>query len=209
MAIDLPAGPSEVAVLADTDADPAFIALDLLSQAEHGPDSQVLLITWAEDLIPEVTRQVNKILPTLPRHQTASAALKHSKMIRVKDWQTGVMLINDYAPEHLIINAKQADLIAEKILNAGSVFIGPMTPESAGDYASGTNHTLPTNGYARNHSGITLYSFMKQISFQKITDSGLKHIGWAIEAMAEAEQLDAHKQAVSVRLAKNKGADIR
>ena len=198
--IDMPAGPSEVAVMADSTANPKFIAADLLSQAEHGVDSQVIMVTndalLAEATEKEVARQVGE----LPRRDIAKQALENSKIILVDSLDTSVELINQYAAEHLIIAMENAEQVGERITNAGSVFLGHYTPESAGDYASGTNHTLPTNGYARVYSGVSLDSFFKKITFQKITSEGLKQIGITIERMAAAEQLEAHKKAVSIRL---------
>lgn len=202
VAIDMPAGPSEVAVLADDSANAAFVASDLLSQAEHGADSQVILVSSSEKLIESVKKEVEKQVLDLPRQEIAIKALANSKFILVKNIEDGIKVINEYAPEHLILACKKAEKISEKIVNAGSVFLGNYTPESAGDYASGTNHTLPTNGYARSYSGVSLDSFVRKITFQKISEKGLKNIGKAIEVMAEAEQLFAHKNAVSIRLKK-------
>ncbi|MCX6239983.1 MAG: histidinol dehydrogenase [Bacteroidia bacterium] len=199
-AIDMPAGPSEVAVMADETANPAFVAADLLSQAEHGPDSQVILITTEEQLISEVIKVMGKQLAALPRSSTASKALENSHAILVKDVEEMLGLINFYAPEHLIIATKDAAALAERISNAGSVFIGNYSPESAGDYASGTNHTLPTNGWAKSFSGIGLDSFCKKITFQEITKEGIKRLGPVIEEMAQAEQLFAHKNAATLRM---------
>jgi histidinol dehydrogenase len=200
IAIDLPAGPSEVAILADEKANPEYVAYDLLSQAEHGPDSQVLFTTSEENLIDNVKTSVEIQLKKLPRREIASESLKNSKLILMKTQDEAIDLINEYAPEHLILQMQNADAVAEKIKNAGSVFIGDLTPESAGDYASGTNHTLPTNGFARAFSGVSLDSFIKKITFQKINKEGLQKIGPAIERMAEAESLEAHKLAVTIRL---------
>lgn len=200
VAIDMPAGPSEVEVLADETANPIFVAADLLSQAEHGVDSQAMLITTSEELLKEVEFEVNRQLSLLPRWEIAQKALEHSKLILVKDMEEAVELTNLYAPEHLIIETKDYAEIAEKITNAGSVFLGNLSPESAGDYASGTNHTLPTNGYAKAYSGVSLDSFIRKITFQEITSEGMKTIGPAIEVMAANESLNAHKNAVSVRL---------
>ncbi len=199
-AIDMPAGPSEVAVLADDTSIPAFVAADLLSQAEHGVDSQVLLVSTSEKVIDEANAEIEKQLEVLPRKSIAAAALKNSKAILVENTETAIELLNEYAAEHLILAVENADEIAEKIVNAGSVFIGNYSCESAGDYASGTNHTLPTNGCARNFSGVSLDSFVKKITFQKLTEDGIKNLGRAVECMAEAEQLQAHKNAISVRL---------
>ncbi|MFY0253840.1 histidinol dehydrogenase [Chitinophaga sp. 30R24] len=200
VAIDMPAGPSEVAVLADETSVPAFVAADLLSQAEHGPDSQVLLVTTSEKVIGDVTNALNAQLEQLPRKGIATAALDNSKMILVADIDTAMDMLNAYAPEHLILACEGAENIADKVTDAGSVFMGNYTPESAGDYASGTNHTLPTNGYARAYSGVSLDSFVKKITFQQISPEGLQNIGATIEAMAAAEGLEAHKNAVTVRL---------
>lgn len=200
VAIDMPAGPSEVEVLADETANPIFVAADLLSQAEHGVDSQAMLITTSEELLKEVEFEVNRQLSLLPRWEIAQKALEHSKLILVKDMEEAVELTNLYAPEHLIIETKDYAEIAEKITNAGSVFLGNLSPESAGDYASGTNHTLPTNGYAKAYSGVSLDSFIRKITFQEITSEGMKTIGPAIEVMAANESLNAHKNAVTVRL---------
>lgn len=200
VAIDMPAGPSEVEVLADETANPIFVAADLLSQAEHGVDSQAMLITTSEELLKEVKFEVNRQLSLLPRWEIAQKALEHSKLILVKDMEEAVELTNLYAPEHLIIETKDYAEIAEKITNAGSVFLGNLSPESAGDYASGTNHTLPTNGYAKAYSGVSLDSFIRKITFQEITSEGMKTIGPAIEVMAANESLNAHKNAVTVRL---------
>jgi histidinol dehydrogenase len=200
VAIDLPAGPSELAVYADETAHPAFVAADLLSQAEHGVDSQVLLVTNHELLIDEVKKELDKQLVQLPRKNIAIKSLDNSKIILVKNEKEAVDLLNEYAPEHLILACSNADDIAEKIINAGSVFLGHYSPESAGDYASGTNHTLPTNGHAKAYSGVSVDSFVKKITFQKLSDEGLKNIGRTIELMAEAEGLSAHKNAVSIRI---------
>ena len=199
-AIDMPAGPSEVAVMADETGNPEFIAADLLSQAEHGPDSQVILVTTEEKLIQDVITVMGKQLKELPRATTAAKALDNSRAILVNDVEEMVGLINFYAPEHLIIATKDAAGLAERITNAGSVFIGNYSPESAGDYASGTNHTLPTNGWAKSFSGICLDSFCKKITYQEITQEGIKLLGPVIEQMAEAEQLFAHKNAASLRM---------
>ncbi len=200
IAIDMPAGPSEVAIVADKSANPGFIAADLLSQAEHGMDSQVLLVTDSQDLLDKVRSELSKQLVTLPRAEMAEQSLSNSKAVFFDSLNAAMELVNLYAPEHLILNTKNADQLAEQVLNAGSVFIGPWTPESAGDYASGTNHTLPTNGMASRFSGVSLDSYMKQITFQKIDPNGLRNIGPAIENMAEAEGLHAHQRAVSIRL---------
>ncbi len=202
VAIDMPAGPSEVEVLADETADPVLIASDLLSQAEHGIDSQAILITTSELLLKEVTFEIEKQLGHLERREIASQSLKHSKLILVSNIEDAIALTNEYAPEHLIIQTANYMEIAGQIANAGSVFLGPYTPESAGDYASGTNHTLPTNGYAKAYSGVNLDSFIKKITFQKITKEGLVALGPAIEVMAANEELYAHKNAVTLRLNK-------
>ncbi|MBR3895903.1 MAG: histidinol dehydrogenase [Bacteroidaceae bacterium] len=200
VAIDMPAGPSEVEVLADGSANPAFVAADLLSQAEHGVDSQAILITTDEALIGKVEEEVARQLAALPRKEIAARSLENSKLILVKDMDEAMEMTNDYAPEHLIIETKDYMQQASQVVNAGSVFLGSLTPESAGDYASGTNHTLPTNGYAKAYSGVSLDSFIRKITFQEITPEGIATIGPAIELMAANEQLDAHKNAVSVRL---------
>ena len=200
VAIDMPAGPSEVAVIADESANPTFVAADLLSQAEHGLDSQVVLITTSEKLLGEVEYEVQHQLSSLPRWQIAEKSLENSKLILVKDMDEAIEITNEYAPEHLIIETKDYMDLAEKVVNAGSVFLGNYTPESAGDYASGTNHTLPTNGYAKAYSGVSLDSFIRKITFQEINREGIQNIGPAIEVMAANEHLDAHKNAVSVRL---------
>ena len=200
VAIDMPAGPSEVEVLADVSANPTFVAADLLSQAEHGVDSQSMLITTSEQLQTEVMAEVERQLAKLPRREIAAKSLENSKLILVKDLDEALELTNAYAPEHLIIETENYMEVAERVTNAGSVFLGSLTPESAGDYASGTNHTLPTNGYAKAYSGVSLDSFIRKITFQEILPEGIKNIGPAIEEMAANEQLDAHKNAVTVRL---------
>ena len=200
VAIDMPAGPSEVEVIADETANPKFVAADLLSQAEHGVDSQVVLVTTSEKLLEEVEYEVQHQLARLPRWQIAEKSLVNSKLILVKDMEEAIEITNEYAPEHLIVETKDYMEVAEKVVNAGSVFLGSYTPESAGDYASGTNHTLPTNGYAKAYSGVSLDSFIRKITFQEISREGIQNIGPAIEVMAAHEQLDAHKNAVSVRL---------
>ena len=202
VAIDMPAGPSEVEVLADDTANPAFVAADLLSQAEHGVDSQALLVTTSPVLCQAVQQEVERQLALLPRKEIAARSLEHSKLIVVRDMDEALALTNAYAPEHLIIQTADYMQVAERVMNAGSVFLGPYSTESAGDYASGTNHTLPTNGYARAYSGVSLDSFIRKITFQEITHEGLCRIGSAIETMAANEQLDAHKNAVTVRLDK-------
>ncbi len=199
-AIDMPAGPSEVAVLADETCYPSFVAADLLAQAEHGVDSQVLLVTTSESVIAETLIEVEKQLAQLPRQAIAEKSLGNSKAILAKDLDEAIEILNEYAAEHLVIATENADETAEKIINAGSVFIGNLSCESAGDYASGTNHTLPTNGFAKAFSGVSLESFVKQITFQKLTADGIKNLGRTIECMAEAEGLEAHKNAVSLRL---------
>ena len=200
VAIDMPAGPSEVMVIADETSNPAFVAADLLSQAEHGVDSQVVLVTTSEKFLGEVEYEVQHQLSRLPRWQIAEKSLENSKLILVKDMDEAIEMANEYAPEHLIIETKDYMDLAEKVVNAGSVFLGNYTPESAGDYASGTNHTLPTNGYAKAYSGVSLDSFIRKITFQEINREGIQNIGPAIEVMASNEHLDAHKNAVSVRL---------
>jgi histidinol dehydrogenase len=200
VAIDMPAGPSELAVVADSSSNPAFIASDLLSQAEHGPDSQVLLITDSAEMIDRVGAEILKQLKDLPRKEIANKALKNSKMILLKDQDEMMEMVNQYAPEHLIIVTGNYSALAEHVVNAGSVFLGDYSPESAGDYASGTNHTLPTNGWAHSYSGINMDSFYKKITFQEISRYGLVNIGDAIMTMARAEELQAHSNAVSIRL---------
>lgn len=206
VAIDLPAGPSEVEVIADATANPVFVAADLLSQAEHGVDSQVLLVTTSEQLLRDVQAEVELQLQVLPRKEIAAAALDHSRLVLVATMDEALAISNRYAPEHLIIETADAEALAAQVTNAGSVFIGHLTPESAGDYASGTNHTLPTNGYATAYSGVNLDAFCRKITYQHITPEGLQSIGQAVELMAAAEQLDAHRNAMAVRrqnLAKN------
>ncbi len=200
VAIDMPAGPSELLVFADETAVPAFVASDLLSQAEHGADSQVVLVSTSEKMLDEVAVEIKKQLTLLPRKEIATLAMENSKLILVDSNETALALINSYAPEHLIIATEDEAYFVENVQNAGSVFIGNYTPESAGDYASGTNHTLPTNGFAKQYSGVNLDSFMKSITFQKISEAGIQAIGPAIETMAAAEGLQAHKNAVSLRL---------
>ena len=200
VAIDMPAGPSEVEVIADETSNPKFVAADLLSQAEHGIDSQVVLVTNSEKLLEEVEYEVQHQLSRLPRWETAEKSLANSKLILVKDMDEAIDITNEYAPEHLIIETKDYMDLAEKVVNAGSVFLGSLTPESAGDYASGTNHTLPTNGYAKAYSGVSLDSFIRKITFQEINREGIQNIGPAIEVMATNEHLDAHKNAVTIRL---------
>lgn len=200
VAIDMPAGPSEVEVLADETANPVFVAADLLSQAEHGVDSQAMLVTTSEKLMEEVEYEVQRQLALLSRWEIAEKSLANSKLILVKDMDEAIALTNEYAPEHLIIETWDYEEQAERIVNAGSVFLGSLSPESAGDYASGTNHTLPTNGYAKAYGGVSLDSFIRKITFQEITREGIEIIGPAIEVMAANEQLSAHKNAVTVRL---------
>jgi len=200
VAIDMPAGPSELAVVADQYANPAFVASDLLSQAEHGPDSQVLLLADSEEPIRKVEMEILKQLESLPRKEIAAKALENSKMILLKDQEEIMAMINAYAPEHLIIMTRNYAELAEKVVNAGSVFLGEYTPESAGDYASGTNHTLPTNGWAHSYSGVNMDHFFKKITFQEISRDGLIGIGDAIRTLAESEQLQAHSNAVSIRV---------
>lgn len=198
--VDLPAGPSEVIIVGDQSAVPEYIAADLLSQAEHGPDSQVIFITWFEDMIPVVIKQLNNQLDSLPKKDLINRSLDHSKIILVGNKEDAIAIINEYAPEHLILSVEDKEIFEKNIINAGSVFIGNYSPGSAGDYASGTNHTLPTNGFAKACSGVSVDSFVKKITFQHITEEGLKNIGPVVETMAEAEQLEAHKRAISVRL---------
>lgn len=200
IAIDMPAGPSEVLVIADETSNPAFIAADLLSQAEHGIDSQVILLSNSESIINQSLTEIEKQLAKLPRKEIAMQALKNSKSILLNNIDDCLEFSNLYAPEHLIIASENASYYSDKIMNAGSVFLGNYSCESAGDYASGTNHTLPTNGFAKSYSGVSLDSFQKKITFQKISKEGLKNIGQAIEIMAEAEELFGHKNAVSIRL---------
>lgn len=199
VAIDMPAGPSEVAVLADETCVPSFVAADMLSQAEHGPDSQVVLVSTSEAVITETLAEVDRQIELLPRKTTAAAAIQNSTAVLVDNLNEGVELLNNYAPEHLIIATDAAEVVAEKIINAGSVFIGNFSCESAGDYASGTNHTLPTNGAARAYSGISVASFTKSITFQRLTADGIRNLGPTIETMAAAEGLDGHKNAVAIR----------
>jgi histidinol dehydrogenase len=200
VAIDMPAGPSELLIVADDSAASAFIASDLLSQAEHGTDSQVILVSTSKTLIDEVEKEIQSQITDLPRKAIAEKAIANSKLIYVENDETALELIDEYGPEHFIICSKNEDYFVNNIGNAGSVFIGNYTPESAGDYASGTNHTLPTNGYAKNYSGVNLDSFTKSMTFQKISEKGIQNIGKAIEIMAEAEGLQAHKNAVTLRL---------
>ena len=200
VAIDMPAGPSEVLVYADQTAIPAFVAADLLSQAEHGVDSQVVLVTTTEKIAKKVLKEIDAQLEDLPRKDIAQKALKNSRAVVMENQEEALELINEYAPEHLIISVENEEEVVDAIYNAGSIFIGNYTPESAGDYASGTNHTLPTYGYARNYSGVSLDSFVKKMTYQKITEEGIKSLGPTIEVMAANELLDAHKNAVSIRL---------
>jgi histidinol dehydrogenase len=202
VAIDMPAGPSEVCVLADATANAAFVAADLLSQAEHGADSQVLLVTTDASLVGKVEAALEKQLAVLPRRELAVKALAHSTAIVMNDMDNAIALVNEYAAEHLIIACANDETIAAGIWNAGSVFLGNYSPESVGDYASGTNHTLPTNGFAKAYSGVSVDSFVKKITYQKLTQQGLEAIGTTVELMAAAEGLDAHKNAVSIRLKK-------
>ncbi len=202
VAIDMPAGPSEVLVIADKSADPDFVASDLISQAEHGPDSQVIMLTDNRDTIKNVRLKIEEQLELLPRKETASKSLANSRLILLESLAKCIDFSNYYAPEHLIINASEASILAERVINAGSVFIGSYSCESAGDYATGTNHTLPTNGFAKNYSGVSTESFLKKISFQQVSNEGLRNIGPAIELMAEAELLHGHKNAVSIRIKK-------
>ncbi len=200
IAIDLPAGPSEVLVISDGGANPEFIASDLLSQAEHGPDSQVVCLTDSPGMIEKVKSRIEEQLKSLPRKEIAGRALEHSKLILLSSLDDCISFSNKYAPEHLIINTAEPAELSDKVINAGSVFLGPYSCESAGDYASGTNHTLPTNGFARNYSGVSTDSFMKKITFQEITEEGIRILGPVIELMAGAESLNGHKNAVSIRL---------
>ena len=200
VAIDMPAGPSEVCVLADQTANAQFVAADLLSQAEHGVDSQVLFITTSQQKLDEVQAEVQRQLALLPRRDIAQTALDNSRLVLVGSDDEMMALANTYAPEHLIIQTRNYDVLAEQVINAGSVFLGPYACESAGDYASGTNHTLPTHGYATAYNGVNLDSYCRKITFQHLTEEGIRQIGHAVELMAEAEQLDAHKRAMTVRI---------
>lgn len=200
VAIDMPAGPSEVAIIADETANPAFVAADFLSQAEHGLDSQAVLVTTSQELLDAADKEVKRQLDLLPRKEIASVSLTYSKMIHVDTMDEAIDLINDYAPEHLIIATKDYMDVADKIVNSGSVFLGNYSCESAGDYASGTNHTLPTSGYAKAYSGVSLDSFIRKITFQELTAEGIRNIGPTVELMAANEQLDAHKNAMTLRL---------
>jgi histidinol dehydrogenase len=200
LAIDMPAGPSEVCVMADDTCNPSYVAADLLSQAEHGTDSQVLLVCANKDIVEKVSGEIEKQVKDLPRRDMIAETLKNSSAIVLQDSGEMIELVNEYAPEHLIIVTWDAKETADKIINAGSVFIGNYSPESAGDYASGTNHTLPTNGFARSYSGVSVDSFVKKITYQEITKEGLQRIGETVEQMAAAEGLDAHKNAITIRL---------
>ena len=200
VAIDMPAGPSEVCVVADESADPEYVASDFLSQAEHGADSQAILVTDSMSFVARFSSVIDKQLELLHRQELTRKSLEHSKVILLHDMDEVMDLVNEYAPEHLIINTRAYGNLAQKVRNAGSVFLGPFSPESAGDYASGTNHTLPTNGYAKAYNGVNLDSYMRKVTFQEISSDGLRSLGPVIEVMAAAEQLDAHKNAVSVRL---------
>jgi histidinol dehydrogenase len=199
IAIDMPAGPSEVCVMADATANASFVASDLLSQAEHGIDSQVLLVSTSEQLVNEVNKELAIQVQFLSRKEIALQALENSKAILVNTMDEAIDLVNEYAAEHLIISCENDEAIAEKIINAGSIFLGNYSPESVGDYASGTNHTLPTNGFAKAYSGVSVDSFVKKITYQKLTKEGLTNIANTVELMAAAEGLDGHKNAVSVR----------
>jgi histidinol dehydrogenase len=200
LAIDMPAGPSEVAILADDSANAAFVAADLLSQAEHGADSQVMLVSDSEALVEKVQLELTKQTAALPRKEIIALSLQNSKAVIIKNTEEAIALLNEYAPEHLILSCENAGAVAEKVINAGSVFLGHYSPESVGDYASGTNHTLPTNGYARMYSGVSVDSFVKKITFQQLSETGLKNISNTVIMMAEAEGLQAHAEAVRVRL---------
>ncbi|MBS1916999.1 MAG: histidinol dehydrogenase [Bacteroidetes bacterium] len=200
IAIDMPAGPSEVAVYADETSNASFVAADLLSQAEHGADSQVVLLTSSADLSRSIEIEIEKQLEKLPRKETAKKALEKSKIVLVKNEDQAIEVLNEYAPEHLILSCNNAELLADRVINAGSVFLGNYSPESVGDYASGTNHTLPTNGFAKSYSGVSVDSFVKKITFQQLSRQGITEIGKTVEAMAEAEGLKAHAEAVRVRL---------
>lgn len=200
VAIDMPAGPSEVLVLADETCNPAFVAADLLSQAEHGEDSQVMLVLLDESKLDNIKRELDQQLGGLPRKALAEKSLSNSRTVIFEDLSSAIGFTNEYAPEHLIINTSSPEAIAEQIVNAGSVFIGNFSPEAIGDYASGTNHTLPTNGYAKAYAGVSLESFLKYITFQQLTETGIRNVGPYVEQLAEAEALAAHKRAVSIRL---------
>ncbi|MDD4992904.1 MAG: histidinol dehydrogenase [Paludibacter sp.] len=209
VAIDMPAGPSEVEVIADDSANPAFVAADLLSQAEHGVDSQSILITVSEKIVEPVLEQIEIQLEQLPRKELAKKSLENSKIIVVKTLEEAVEMTNEYAPEHLIISTRYYMGVASNIINAGSVFLGNYTPESAGDYASGTNHTLPTNGYAKAYNGVNLDSFVRKVTFQQISQEGLTNLSNAIILMAESEELMAHSNAVKIRLVEEKEVEVR
>ena len=200
VAIDMPAGPSEVCVIADEMANPAFVAADLLSQAEHGADSQVILITTSHKVIDDVQQEVDRQLDRLPRKEIAQRSLQNSLIILVRDKKEAIELSNAYAPEHLVIQTEDYETMADHVVNAGSVFLGRYACESAGDYASGTNHTLPTHGYATAYNGVNLDSYCRKVTFQHLSEEGVRSIGRAVELMAEAEQLDAHKNAMTVRM---------
>ncbi|WP_224490494.1 histidinol dehydrogenase [Robertkochia flava] len=200
VAIDMPAGPSELMVAADKTAQPEYVAADLLSQAEHGKDSQVILVSTSNEFCEQVEQEITKQIEKLPRKEIASAAIENSRMVVVENTRMMIDVINSYGPEHLIISSADEEDICRAVINAGSVFLGNYTPESAGDYASGTNHTLPTNGYSRQYSGVNLDSFTKSVTYQKLDATGIKNLGVTIEKMAEAEGLFAHKNAVSIRL---------
>jgi histidinol dehydrogenase len=200
VSIDMPAGPSEVLVIADETTVPEFVAADLLSQAEHGPDSQVILLTTSELVVEKVQQSLKEQLKELPRKEIAEKTLANSMVILLNSLNEAIDLSNLYAPEHLILSCNKAEELIEKIISAGSVFIGNYSPESVGDYASGTNHTLPTNGYAAMYSGVSVDSFVKKVTFQQLTKEGLTNIGNTVMQMAEAEGLDAHKNAVAIRL---------
>ncbi len=203
VAIDFPAGPSEVLIIADGQADPAFLAADMLSQAEHGIDSQVMLLTLNEEIVPLVQQEIDKQLENLPRKNIAAKALENGCIIYFSNSADAIRFSNAYAPEHLMLNTSDCDRLANEVVNAGSVFLGPYSPEAAGDYASGTNHTLPTGGFSRVYGGVSCASFMKEITFQELTREGLARIGPAVEIMAKAEQLQGHSNAISIRLSKN------
>jgi len=200
VAIDMPAGPSEVLILADETCDPSFVAADLLSQAEHGEDSQVMLVLLDESKLDAIKKEIDTQLGELPRKSIAEKSLSHSRVVLFEEEATAIDFTNEYAPEHLIINTSNAEAIAENIVNAGSVFIGNFSPEAVGDYASGTNHTLPTNGYAKAYAGVSLESFLKYITYQQLSESGIRNVGPFVEKLAEAEELKAHQRAVSIRL---------
>ena len=205
VAIDMPAGPSEVCVIADANANPSFIAADLLSQAEHGIDSQSILITTSESMLHQVDDEVTRQLDLLPRKEIARKALDNSQLVVVANDDEAIDLANTYAPEHLIIQTDNYESLADRVINAGSVFLGKYACESAGDYASGTNHTLPTHGYAVAYNGVNLDSYCRKITFQHLTDEGIRQIGHAVETMAAAEGLDAHRNAMTLRIKEVKG----